>query len=561
MKARRCGRSWLKPIEGAEITAIKEIDPSIFEDGSTGIPGQIYDRFPCVQELELDKKVSIGKGQKIVYLVYKGIRYSCDLTKKAGKRGEKITNTVVLYFEKSLVEVFKSEFKTSWEYIQREKSANQEKRKERAQQTGKIAKCYLKLSDEYLAYIEFYKLEADNEYEIKCITDKDYLKNIEIIKSEGEEVEIEDMDELVQYRNENIGIDYIKDIQRYTAEEGIQYSLATLSNFYLSLKSKPFTILAGISGTGKSKLVRLFAQAIDADFTLIPVKPDWSDATDLLGYRDLNQQYQEGRFIEVIRRASEEPEKPYIICLDEMNLARVEYYFSDFLSLIESRRKDGDRIITDTFSGEDIKQYIIPDNVYIVGTVNMDETTFQFSKKVLDRANTIELSEVNLAYDFDAVKGPEVQVEPLHNDALKSKYLLLKDCKEHRVLATRVIDQLIAINEILIPCGLEFAYRVRDEIVFYMIYNAEYQLLDEHEAFDFQLLQKVLPRISGTSEQIRILLLKLLDFCLEEQQGVEALNDIALDETEIIEQAVYKKSAKKILNMLRRCEDGFTSFW
>lgn len=380
----------------------------------------------------------------------------------------------------------------------------------------------------------------------------------EVFGSRGENATIPLVIERIGLEDKE-GIDAIYE---YITNQGLTYSIDTIYNFYLSLKSKPFTILAGISGTGKSKLVRLFAEAIGADFTLIPVKPDWSDATELLGYKDLEGEYQVGKFIEIIREACkpENKSKPYIVCLDEMNLARVEYYFSDFLSLIESREEIEGEIITDCFKGPGIEADYIPENVYIVGTVNMDETTFQFSKKVLDRANTIELSEVNLAYDFDMGFDDEVEPMLVHNDALKSEYLLLKDCKEYKEFAQRTIEKLIAINEILMPCGLEFAYRVRDEIVFYMVYNEQYQLLSEEEAFDFQLLQKILPRISGTSRQVEDLLIKLLDFCTEEGLKEKVIAE-ERDEMQIRERAIYKKSVKKLLQMLRRCEDGFTSFW
>lgn len=370
-----------------------------------------------------------------------------------------------------------------------------------------------------------------------------------------------DYDEEVEHTNLDNKED-IDVIYEYITNQGLTYSKETIYNFYLSLKSKPFTILAGISGTGKSKLVRLFAEAIGADFTLIPVKPDWSDTTELLGYKDLEGEYQVGKFIEIIREARkpENQSTPYIVCLDEMNLARVEYYFSDFLSLIESREEIEGEIITDCFKGPGIEEDYIPENVYIVGTVNMDETTFQFSKKVLDRANTIELSEVDLSFDFDMDYDDELEPMLVHNDALKSEYLLLKDCKEYKELAQRVIEKLIEINDILKPCSLEFAYRVRDEIIFYMVYNEEYELLSEEEAFDFQMLQKILPRISGTSRQIEDLIINLLDFCTDDKLSINEIDENR-DEDEINEHAIYERSVKKLLQMLRRCEDGFTSFW
>lgn len=422
-----------------------------------------------------------------------------------------------------------------------------------------ITSQYLIITDEVKHFMYKYMkdIRESNEVMAKKFLSKIEENNIEQINNlqlfERRYIEFEDVNKSSKRNsvliNRENKIDMLA-IHQYIYTKGLNYSLSTLSNFYLSLRSKPFTILAGISGTGKSKLVRLFAEAIGADFTLIPVKPDWADATDLLGYRDLNQNYHMGKLIEVIERAQNDLDKPYIICLDEMNLARIEYYFSDFLSLIESRRWNGERIITDHFSGQDVEHYSIPENVYIVGTVNMDETTFQFSKKVLDRANTIELSEVNLAYDFEAEDEEVEEAISLHNEALRSQYLLLRECKAYKELATRVIGELIKINEILMPCGLEFAYRVRDEIVFYMVYNEEYKLLSEEEAFDFEILQKILPRINGTSRQIEVLLMQLIDLWTGSRIKLSDLEE-GLDEAQIIAEATYPKSVKKVLCMLR----------
>ena len=203
----------------------------------------------------------------------------------------------------------------------------------------------------------------------------------------------------------------IEGIFEYINSKGFVYDEKLLKNFYLSLKSKPFVLLAGTSGTGKTRLVRLFAEAIGAygsgRYKQIAVKPDWSDSMDLFGHVNLDNKFVPGAIIEFIKKAADDPDKlPYILCLDEMNLARVEYYFSDFLSIMETRDWVEDEIITDNlvpkicYSGdEDAEKFysnlMIPENLYIIGTVNMDETTFPFSKKVLDRANTIEFSYVD----------------------------------------------------------------------------------------------------------------------------------------------------------------------
>lgn len=215
----------------------------------------------------------------------------------------------------------------------------------------------------------------------------------------------------------------------------------------VSLKSKPFVILAGTSGTGKTRLVRLFAEAIGATsangrYCQVAVRPDWSDSTDLFGHVDLNGNFVPGAILPFLKAAKGDKKHPYILCLDEMNLARVEYYMSDFLSIIESRGlKDGeivsDLIMTNDKYGNDKEAVAtygeigFPQNLYIVGTVNMNETTFPFSRKVLDRANTIEFNYVNLGLHFsepiDAVKPYEAD-----NSFLMSEYLVLnRDCREY----------------------------------------------------------------------------------------------------------------------------------
>lgn len=478
----------------------------------TVIPINFREEFPCCGNLSYVD----GPREIAITLIYNNEKYDgkIDIEQKSRTR--------LWIKSKELKDVIKNTFYQTLDYVQEQRQI--------------MDKGNIVIPDELAEYIEFYRTENEDVFVVKFVTRQD--------------------SNLV---SKTIDLEVVK---RNIATKGVHYSKQELSNFYLSLKSKPFVILSGISGTGKSKLVRLFAEAIGAEFTLIPVRPDWSDATELLGYKDINQEPHLGKLTQVIQNASENKDKPYIVCLDEMNLARVEYYFSDFLSLIESRRKKGDEIITDSFTQDlKVKHTYLPDNLYIVGTVNMDETTFQFSRKVLDRANTIELSDVDLFYDFEEETLEEVMPLCVHNEALKSEYLLLKDCKAHKELATRVIEQLIVINEILMPCRLEFAYRVRDEIVFYMAYNEEYDLLSEEEAFDFQLMQKVLPRITGTSRKVERLLMNLINLWTDETITLSELED-TVDEAKVLQRAYYPKSVKKLIQMLGGYrDDGFTSFW
>lgn len=318
----------------------------------------------------------------------------------------------------------------------------------------------------------------------------------------------------------------INEIEIYLNSNGFIYSKESLSNFYLSLKTKPFVILAGISGTGKSKLVILFSEAIGCkdNYKLISVKPDWNDSTELIGYKNIKDDFIAGELIKIIKTASEpaNKNKPYFICLDEMNLVRIEYYLSEYLSIIESREKNEDgqivtnSIISDNYlpAGNEYKGLGIPENLYIIGTVNMDNTTFSFSRKVLDRANTIEFSDVYLeSLDFNNGTVQNISVD---NDFLKTRFLNIQEAVNYdRTFVEKINKKIIEINNILKPYSKHFGYRVRDEIVFYMLENNIAQLLDEDIAFDYQIMQKILPTIIGSDEGIKEILIKLFNYCLD----------------------------------------------
>ena len=372
----------------------------------------------------------------------------------------------------------------------------------------------------------------------------------------------------------------IEGIFEYINSKGFVYDEKLLKNFYLSLKSKPFVLLAGTSGTGKTRLVRLFAEAIGAygsgRYKQIAVKPDWSDSMDLFGHVNLDNKFVPGAIIEFIKKAADDPDKlPYILCLDEMNLARVEYYFSDFLSIMETRDWVEDEIVTDNlvpkicYSGDEdaeklYSNLMIPENLYIIGTVNMDETTFPFSKKVLDRANTIEFSYVDFNLP-ESISPNEAEVIEVKNDFLRSKYLKLRmDCIDKWDAVKKLNEDITKINSVLEKSDSHFGYRMRDEIIFYMLYNDEFGLLDEKEAFDNQIMQKILPRIQGSAESTANILRELFKICADSFINNSGQTDGLKMKSYLDNKgfADYPKSAEKICKMLRRYEDDdFTSFW
>lgn len=366
-------------------------------------------------------------------------------------------------------------------------------------------------------------------------------------------------------------VEVINNVKEYIIANGFTYEDGVIENFYLSLKSKPFVILAGTSGTGKTRLVKLFAEAIGAEYKMVAVRPDWSDSSDLFGHLDLNGKFMPGEILDFICSASKNPDKPYILCLDEMNLARVEYYLSDFLSIIETRNIVEGNIVSDPLVskekyGDDEEAFVkygelrFPENLYLVGTVNMDETTFPFSRKVLDRANTIEFDYVDL------MPKPLPDYKPesfeLDNGFLKSDYLLLSQTNDPELIDS-VCDKLETINSILRKSNAHVGYRVRDEIVFYMLNNKKTGLVSEDKAFDYEIMQKILPRIQGSSSSIKSMLIELFKYCLGNQSSIDSdSGDLVSHMASLADDAKYKLSAKKIGYMMERYEeDGFTSYW
>ena len=360
-------------------------------------------------------------------------------------------------------------------------------------------------------------------------------------------------------------------IKAYIAARGFNYEGDLIENFYLSLKSKPFVILAGTSGTGKTRLVKLFSEAIGARMKLVPVRPDWSDSSDLFGHTDLSGNFHPGAIIDFIKQAEWNKDTPHFLCLDEMNLARVEYYLSDFLSIIETRdRKANGAIETDAlidasyFQAQAAKEkygrVYLPDNLYIIGTVNMDETTFPFSKKVLDRANTIEFSFVNLMSRPTA--GAAATPLKLDNTFLKTDYLYLLDCDDDTLVDSVCFD-LEELNQILVRANLHVGYRVRDEISFYMMNNKKADLLSKEAAFDHEIMQKILPRIQGSSSSIKEVLSELFIKCAGDYSGFAGAAAYEQMHSYLDSKSCkYPNSAKKIAFMMRRYEeDGFTSYW
>ena len=362
----------------------------------------------------------------------------------------------------------------------------------------------------------------------------------------------------------------------------INYFLTDLainnSILYLTaLRTKPFMLLAGISGTGKSRIVRKLAQATiteelqrangytgddftndrwtlhsPANFELIQVKPNWHNSMDVIGYLSNipSPHYVFTPFIEFIVKAWQHPEVPFFLCLDEMNLAPVEEYFAEFLSAIESRSFEGEEYLTDPIIkpfnsfGEEVAKMMVntlfpnfmaadknsflgkvvdhletkgltlPKNLIVIGTVNMDETTFSFSRKVLDRAMSVEMNEVN--YDSfltdttdDDLKAIVKALEE-NDDAYLNTLLVDRHIEAREIIdnlgddARFAIDYLKRINALLEGTPFKLGYRAANEALIYLQASYEFGQINRIAALDNFTLMKILSRIEGDETKLKI---------------------------------------------------------
>lgn len=352
--------------------------------------------------------------------------------------------------------------------------------------------------------------------------------------------------------------------------------------YLAALRTKPFMLLAGISGTGKSRIARQIAKAcwasdseertkqVPSNFCMIQVKPNWHDSTELLGYvsRIEGEKYVAGKFLPFVAKAWENLDTPHILCLDEMNLAPVEQYFAEYLSVIESRKLNEDGTITtdpiitavaeqwfwdlvqtltsdgalqDQFKKEGIT---LPPNLFVIGTVNMDETTFSFSRKVLDRAMTIEMNEVDL--EGGLTKEEQNELGEIGNSIIGLAVEGKDIYEDHKDYCDQVIEYLKLVNEELENTPFKIAYRTRNEFLLYAVNRKSFDNESSLEtALDEMTSMKILPRIEGDSERVKAPLDALRK--LMQERG--------WDENESI-------SLKKIKEMLSKLQQsGYTSYW
>ena len=380
------------------------------------------------------------------------------------------------------------------------------------------------------------------------------------------------------------------------------------NHFLAALRTKPFMLLAGISGTGKSRIVRKLAQASitedlqkkydpksvengfnrwelhkPANFELVQVKPNWHNSLEVVGYKSNigSPHYEFTPFVEFVARAWKHQDVPFFLCLDEMNLAPVEQYFAEFLSAIESRSiengeyetdpiikpfsefdtRDDNGNVTDKLSDRMIAKLIgkldtqtksdladrfrtkgltLPKNLLVLGTVNMDETTFSFSRKVLDRAMSIVMNDV----EYDKFFTGETENDMAEFDDATKELLIdrpIRGLEAENNGAEQVEQYLTAINEVLNETPFKLGYRAANEALLYV--SAAHQFdgsIDVNAALDEFTLMKILSRIEG------------------DKRSIENL----LDDLQHVINESYPASNKKLVQMAKTLQNKqFVSYW
>lgn len=334
-------------------------------------------------------------------------------------------------------------------------------------------------------------------------------------------------------------------VRQYIRARGYYFDDETVLNYHICLKTRPFVILAGLSGTGKSKLSQLYAESIghtvqNGRYLRLAVRPSWNDDRYLLGYLNtITGDYISEPALDFVTQAEADRRNLYFFCLDEMNLAHVEYYFSQFLSAMEEESPADRRLLLFSEStGRRLAEQqdgrvpervvLLPTNLLFTGTINVDETTQPISDKVVDRANTLEFFTVDL--DKIPDRQPPSPVIEVSADLWNGFRTYEPD--------TQFRQQLVEIGAILNRAGMGLGYRVVREIEMYLANS--HDLLPAKTAFDFQIKQRILPRVRGTL----------------------TLEKTLTDLTGFMKQNSYAHSAQRLDEMVTRLKrDGYTSFW
>ncbi len=424
-----------------------------------------------------------------------------------------------------------------------------------------------RMANEFLYFLEVFDFLDSNKKSTVRSLDKKYKPTDKLLNT----IKVEDDNQRFHsLANDEFDITIF---QQSIEKAGLAYDKKLITRYISSLVTKPFVLLSGLSGSGKTKLAQAFTKWIcqdDSQVCIVPVGADWTNREPLLGYPNAlqpdNYVKPENCALDLIIQANQRPELPHFLILDEMNLSHVERYFADFLSVMESNEK------IPLFSNENTIENIpssirLPSNLFIIGTVNIDETTYMFSPKVLDRANAIEfrVSKEEMTLFFDNRKEIDMTLLYTKGASMAKSFLKIAENKSFSE------QELSNVNETLVKffvqlkkAGAEFGYRSASEII--RLFN-QLTIIDvtltENEKIDIAIMQKLLPKLHGSRRKLCPILLTLAAFCTTSEikhieKEVFEVDDFNFSSTIHVK---YPLSLEKISRMYNGAIDnGFASY-
>jgi len=416
-----------------------------------------------------------------------------------------------------------------------------------------------------------------------------FYKKYEINELEDDDEIIQDLDTILvvyqdcaeKYKMSSKGSDLsVSNFYQECIGADFHVSEKLCYRFVSSIISKPFVILTGLSGSGKTKLAQAFCMWVVGDsdqYELLPVGSDWTNREPLLGYPNA---LEPGKYVKpdngvldllIEANKPENKNKPYFLILDEMNLSHVERYFADFLSAMESDEPIPLHDHNQVWKDEVPHEISVPENLFVIGTVNIDETTYMFSPKVLDRAQVIEFY-VTQGEMAEFMKNPvKPNLDKLNGKGSGSAHSLVQLSRKQHTMPSEKKSKIQNVMELffenLKESGAEFGYRTAHEI---FRYCGVLNKLTEDESWttdrliDAAIVQKLLPRLHGSRKKLEPVLDKLADLCVEADEGSEELLEELTSNPEVIQghnSVRFEISLEKTLRMKKRViQDGFTSF-
>lgn len=348
-------------------------------------------------------------------------------------------------------------------------------------------------------------------------------------------------------------------------QTGLLYEDKLILRYACALMTKPFVILSGLAGSGKTQLALAFARLMSEDaeqqLCVVPVGADWTNREPLLGYpnalKPMEYMEPESGVLQIMMRAQRNPQKPYFLILDEMNLSYVERYFADFLSALESHQ-DIPLWEKDEESESDVPAKIrLPENLFITGTINVDETTYMFSPKVLDRANVIEFKITEDEMEQFLKQDMNIDIHASDGTcANMGQDFVNRSIAKETSKSELAQKTLIEFFRVLKKVNAEFGFRSATEI-YRFITNTKScaDSMTEDEILDAAIVQKLLPKLHGSRKKLEPVLKALWGLCMPKEHATETIT------RDNVQHAKFQESADKIQRMMQTALDnGFTSF-